>query len=237
MNKTGSGLALAVLCSFFSCISVAASELGIVSVQLLVPQRKGCTDSFMIYPYPVKPPTNDKKLKPLPKTMKGLRGALFDSGYSGRTVASKAYPSIGWRWRYIFQTAVEKSKLPLPHTAVTAYTWLDEIVPYAIPELKKVNMAERARIMRYNKAVEFWDLNNVDLENAATQEGKHPYDISFNQNWVARARLPEGNWWVVGTHRVTSLVFYWQEPIKIVAGSHTNLNLDEWNALVVQGDW
>jgi hypothetical protein len=211
---------------------------GIVVVKILVPQKKSSTDNFMVYPYPLRPPTNDKKLKSLPKKMKEFRAALFNTGYANRLTVSKTYPSLGWRWRYILDTAVEKSHLDFPHGVASAYLWVDQIVPYALPELRKINAAERLRIVRYNKATEFWDLNGVELENEATQAGKHPYDITVDKkNWVARARLPVGTWWVVGTHRLSDLVFYWQEPVRIIDGKITYLNLDEWNALVVQGAW
>jgi hypothetical protein len=220
--------------------AAAASKvpaLGIVRVNVLVPQREGATDSFMIYPYPIKPPTNERKLKPLPKNMKELRQALFDSGYSGRVNPSKVYPSPSWRWRYIFQTAVEKSRMPLPNNVVSVYGWVDAMIPYVLPELRKVKAAERTRIARYNKAVEFWDLNNVDLENQATMTGRHSYEIAVDKKWIGRARLPVGTWWVVGVHKLPSLVFYWQEPVKITQGGTTSLNLDEWNAIIVQGSW
>jgi hypothetical protein len=231
-----------LLSTFFASVAAAApdavpSATGSVMVRMLVPERKAAKDNFIIYPYPVRPPTNDKELEPLPKTMKQFKMALLNSGYGGRTVASKAYPSQGWRWRYIVNTAIEKSKLPIPHNVLNAYTWVDEMVPYALPELKKVKAAERMRIVRYKKAKEFWDLYNVDLENLATQTGKHPREIAFDEHWVAHTKLPEGMWWVVGVHKVPSLVFYWQEPIKVVAGKLSTVSLDEWNALVVQGDW
>jgi hypothetical protein len=232
-------LAMATLVAFCTAAAWCSQpETGQVVVKILVPQTKGAVDNFIIYPYPIRPPKSTTELKKLPKTMKQLREALFSTGYSNRISTSKPFSAMGWRWRYIFQTAVAKSRDPLPENLADAYTWVDRIIPFVIPELKKVNLAESNRVKQYDKAVEFWDLNGVELENEATRKKLGPVEITFNEKFISRGDLVPGRWWLVGTHRVAGgLIFYWQEPFTVVPGYVNNVKLDEWNALFIQGSW
>ncbi len=208
-----------------------------VVIKIALTQKLKAINHFILYPYPVKPPRNVRHLTRLPKNMKQLKQAMLDSCYSNRI--SKDRPTSGrpWRWRYIYMDIVKKTRSSPPHTIFSAYQWIDDVTPLAISEIKKINAAERERLVRYNKAVEFFEVNGQEIENEATMRGLRPIEVQFNDREISRGHLPAGRWWLVGIRKVTGLMFYWQIPINVVPGKPISITLDEWNALLVHGNW
>ena len=50
-------------------------------------------------------------------------------------------------------------------------------------------------------------------------------------------RLAGGPWYVTGTHKVPGLTYYWQLPVTVEPGETKEVELNESNALVIEGAW
>jgi hypothetical protein len=214
-----------------------------IRVTINVPHNKDAIREFTAYPYPVEPPLMKAQPKPLPDDPeKGLRGFVMNSGYTNRTQALQAYPYNGWRWQYAFQAALRKSGLGVPHIMSEMYTWTDEMLPYVVPECKRLNQAEKERLRRYRACSQDAQENHVDFESDAVRKGLFPTEVviqRFNGRQVrfGNVKVAPGSWWIIGTHRVAGLKYYWNEPITVDEGQPNTVELNESNALLIEGGW
>lgn len=207
-----------------------------VNIFIRVPHNLKARDEFTAFPYPVKPPPISIPIKPLSIKRKNIEHDLLQSGYADRISDSTTWAGYGWRWRYAVAAAEKKSGLGYPHTMIDMYSWTHEMAPYVYPIILRINAVEEERTKRYDKATEFYENNSSDLENDATRNGLSSIILHIVQD-QAHVKLAPGNWWITGRHHVTGLIYYWQAPITVKAGQPVNLNLTEWNALLIQGAW
>ncbi|MBI4532740.1 MAG: hypothetical protein HY711_02240 [Candidatus Melainabacteria bacterium] len=203
-------------------------------IQIRVPHNKKAQDHFTAYPYPVKPPIAPT-VQPLPDKPKEIKGWLMQSGYTNRRANNFAYPLFGWRWEYAFSAAVRRAGCSVPHTILEMYPWCTSMVPYILPEIKRLNSAEQERRARYFNTVAQWQKDYVELENEATRKGLYPVEFRMVGGRQGCVRLQRGTWWVQGTHKVPGLMYYWQAPVTV--GEDCSVVLTESNALLIQGGW
>ncbi len=215
-----------------------------VKVVINVPHNIEAINEFTVYPYPMQPPRQKQQVKGLPETEKnGLRNMLITSGYTQRTQTSRAYPYGGWRWQYAYKAALRRSGLGSPHVVSEMYTWADEMMPYIKPECIRLNLAEKERTRLYQRAKEDYDETRVDSETESVRKGLFPVDVRIQkfdgrQTRFGTMKLLPGSWWLVGTHKVSGLTYYWNLPIVIDADEPPKtIELTEANAMVIEGAW
>lgn len=210
---------------------------GTVNLRIVVPQMKGAIDTFNIYPYPVKPPRITTPIKPLSVDDEQIVGVLMQIGYLNREKFTNPYPMLGRRYQYCYVEALRKYGGWRPHTIVTFKPWCQKMVPYILPEIMKSNEIEADRKVRYNKAMQEWEQNHMDLENDATRLGLESMPIKMRANGEGTIKVPPGSWWVSGNRKVPGLVYYWQMPVTLTAGDTSSFLLNDGNALLIQGGW
>lgn len=193
-------------------------------------------DTVKVYPWPVRPPKPviAGKLQEKPAELKPM---ILATGYSSKIDFRRPFPLYGWRWVHAFTVAHAKSGLGYPHTMLTMYSWTDKMVPYVVPEIKRINALEEARQEAWKRVNEDYEANHVELENEAAAKGLFPVEIKLDHQGVGQATLPPGNWWVSATRKLPDLKFYWQVPITATRGQTVNVQLTNVNAIVVQGGW
>ncbi len=212
-------------------------------VVINVPQNIDARNEFTFYPYPMMPPPAKQQHKALPETAKnGLKQMLLTSGYIQRTQATSAYPFNGWRWQYAFKAALRRSNLGVPHIMTEMYSWADDMIPYIKPEIVRLNLAEKERTQRYQRAREEYDETRVDVEADSIRKGLFPVEVRIQKfdGRVTRfgtARVLPGSWWLVGTHKVAGLTYYWNQPVEVQENQPKTVELTEASALLIEGGW
>jgi hypothetical protein len=194
-------------------------------------------DVLAVHPYPMKPPVIKSQPANLPEDPKDLKYLLLSTGYASRTNPDKPYQVGGWRWQFAYAEALRRSGLGVPHTLVSAYTWIDQITPYAARETKRWNDFETARFKRYKKAVEEYEKTRADVENDAVQQGLYPIELREHKGAYVAAKIPAGTWWLTCTRKKPGLTYYWQIPFTAGGGENVNITLDQANAMIITGGW
>jgi hypothetical protein len=220
------------------------AEEGMVQVRIRinVPQKIRANSAISVYPYPPRPPRNIIFSTPLPTKDKQIRGQLLNTGYAGRTSLDKTFPPGGWRWQYAMRDAINKSGANPPTTILTMYPWINRILPYMREEIAKVNEVEKDRKIRYQAICKDFEENGQDLENEAMQKGLSPVELRMRYRTGIRmlsgvANVTPGTWWVVATHKVPGLHYFWMQPITVVPGENMSIQLTQANAIAIQGGW
>ncbi len=216
------------------------SGTALLRLRVVVPHNKQAIDSFMVYPYPVKPPVV-KQPDGLPTSFKLIKGRIVETGYLNRQSGIKPIPTFGWRWEEAYNAglrhAAAKVGMGEPHTFATYYPWSSEMVKWVLPECRRINAQEDERWERYQGVNTEYNEKRVDIEMQSVRDGLFPLKMKRLSNFGASTNLPPGNWWVVGTHKVPGLTYYWNMPVSVPPGSSTNVVLNERNALVIKGAW
>jgi hypothetical protein len=213
---------------------VAPTEL---YVRINVPHNKKAVESLTAYPFPLMPPKIVKEISPLPTKRKDLKSMLLSAGYTSRWSHDVPYPPSGWRFQYAFQAAMRRSGLGYPHTIIEIYPWINNIMPYIRPQIELINKTEEERKERYDAAVSEYQKKYFEIQNEATRKGLFAIGLRFYKHGQAYARIPTGTWWIAGTHKVPGLMYYWQLPVTVAPGTTETVELNENNALFIQGGW
>ncbi len=217
-----------------------------VRVFINIPHNNNAVNNFIAYPYPINLPKkrNDKthQQNPLPTDRRQLRDLILATGYSSRDAGIRPYPTNGWRWQYAYHSALNKAHLTEPNAIGEIYHFADDLIPYARKECIRLNKVEDDRLERYQRAQDDCDQNHADYETEATRKGYGPVEFHIDKFFrghfnLAELRLGEGPWWIIGTRRVPGLKYYWQEPVTAVKGEVSKVELNEENALVIEGGW
>jgi hypothetical protein len=208
-----------------------------VTLSISVSQNQKYVDTFYAYPYPVRPPVNQTPQMSLPTRPKALRQYLLNSGYSMRLPRDRPYQTFGLRWNTALDNALKRHGGRMPMTIFGLYQWVDEMIPYVIPEVKRINAIEQDRTRRYNKATYEYQRDHTEVESEATRLGLTPQEIRINRKRTGTAQLPEGTWWIAGTHKVPGLTYYWQIPVSLTANDSQSFKLTEDNAIFIEGGW
>lgn len=214
-----------------------------VKISVNVPHNIDAHNEFTFYPYPMKPPPVRQPVKALPETARsGLQNMLLTSGYSQRTQPASRYPFGGWRWQYAYNAALRRSGLGVPHMMSEMYTWIDDMMPYIKPEVIRSNQAEKDRQQRYQRAKDEYEETRVDIESDSVRKGLFPVPVRI-QTFSGRvtrfgsARVLPGSWWLVGTHKAAGITYYWNQPVEIDENQPKSIELNEANALLIEGGW
>ncbi len=218
------------------------AEKAKLTIQVRVPQNGRVSNKFTVYPYPVEMPNPNPRLviAQLATTSDSLRNSLRTLGYSTRTGKAMPYPTAGYRTNYAFKRALKAYGGGQPHTLAELYRWIDDIYPYFETEILKSNEQERLRGERLAQMKEECASTQGEIETEALKKGLYPVDVRIS-SWqglgqLGEIELPKAKWWVVGTNKTLGLSFYWQEPIDLSKGNQ-HLNLNDANALIIQGAW
>jgi hypothetical protein len=210
-------------------------------IRVQVPHNKEPVDTFNIYPYPVEPAKIRRAVSNLVTAPADLKDVLYALGYSARISIENPYPAYGWRMIYAFKSAVRKSGLAFPHGYVEVNSWREEMRPYLLEEVLKSNAFERQRKERYKAAVDEFKETRTEIEIEALRKGLFPIYVYVRQGrGLTRegfALVDQDTWWIAGTHKVAGLVYYWQERVKLTGADEQVVDLNEDNALSVEGGW
>jgi hypothetical protein len=217
-----------------------------VRVFINIPHNANTVNHFIAYPYPMDLPKkrvdNQHFQSPLPTSKLQLKNLIMATGYSQRDAGIRPYPTNGWRWQYAYHAALNKSHLDEPGAITEMYRFADSLVPYARAECVRLNKVEDERQERYLRAQEDCEQNHQEYETEATRRGYSPVEVRPDKFFrghlnLAELQLGEGSWWVIGTRRVPGLKYYWQVQLNAVKGEVTTCELNEENALVIEGGW
>ena len=221
--------------------SEAKSNKVNLTIHINVPHNMRAVDSCRVYPYPVAPPRQKHPIAPLSTKSKEIQNQLQGLGYSTMSRVEKAYPSGGWRQQYAFRAAEAKSGEGLPHTVFTMYAWREAMEPYMRTEIIRINAIEKDRKERYEAAQQIFDEHRTDMEVQAFNDGLFPQDVLLRP-WHGNKKsgkisLDETNWWIVALHKTPGLQYYWLWPVKLSNAPEQLVELNEDNAIVIDGGW
>jgi hypothetical protein len=216
-------------------------EVTIVAT-VAVPHMKKCLTQVTAYPYPMKPPPVKVKVKLLPDKDKPLKQMMLSTGYFSRASLDVPYPPGGWRWQYAFQKAIKNSNMSLPHSIFEHYTWADRMLPFIKAQTKIYNSFERDRVAAYNNALQEFNDTRTEVEDVAMQRNMTPVPMKrvFLKSGKAglhyAGNLKSGKWWILATHRVPGLKYFWLLPTE-VGDKKERIVLNEGNAIYIEGGW
>lgn len=223
----------------------ATMKPGEVHMKMTVPQFVKPDAKFTAYPYTTKPMKMAIPIVPLADDKESIKAMLLNSGYENKLSLSKPYPDMGWRWQYAYNNALKKSHLSPPKLLVSVYPWRDKMVKYVLPEIKRINDIENARVTRYYQLLQDYEDNHKDEEMEAIRRGQEPLALRLRPlqkdskvyAFASDFKLTPGEWWITGQHKTPGLVYYWQYPITVNEGGVYNITLDDSNATLIQGGW
>jgi len=214
-----------------------------VFVSLDVPRHSSNTVSFCAaYPYPQVLPRKLHDLPRLETKTFAIKNLILQTAYARKTIRTVAYPQGGWRWQEAYERALKRSGREEPHLLTNLYPFIGDMIPYCREECKRINEIEDRRIERYNAAVNDLNQTKADVETEATRKGMVPVAVRYTKffpNGVRQGivKLMPGHWWIIATHKVPGLTYYWQEPLAVQPGEPAEIVLNEDNALVIEGAW
>ncbi|HEY9788190.1 MAG TPA: hypothetical protein V6D17_22570 [Candidatus Obscuribacterales bacterium] len=218
------------------------AQEGTVRVRISVPHKNRAVSTITLYPYPPRPPRIRQPIGKIDTKDKNLKAQLLNLGYAHRSALEKAYVPGSWRLQYALKAAVGKSGSRPPTNILTMYPWIWRTLPYFREEVMRINDLEAERRKRYQRAVKEFEENGSDIETEALQRGLSPLPLALKKleegtSQSGIAKLPSGNWWVVATHKVPGLSFFWQLPIYVNPGQNPTVLLTQSNAIVIEGGW
>jgi len=210
-------------------------------IRINTPHNLRAIDTCRVYPYPVPPPKRKAKIPEIKITDASIKTTLRAVGYTAVTYADKPYPSGGMRVQYAFKRAVANSGMSLPHNIFTMYVWEDNMIPYMRAEIKKINKIEEERDRRYLAAQSMVEEHKSDLELEAFNNGLFPHDVLMHP-WhgdrkSGSVEIEQTNWWIVALHKTPGLKYYWLWPVKLSDAPEQVVELNEDNAIHIEGGW
>jgi len=210
-----------------------------LTVWVNVPHYKNCTEVFTVYPYMTEVPKPLKAYGFNDTQYNRIREALVVQAFSAPVNERRPYPPQGWRFDYALKAAQRETGEWRPHTLVTIYPWVDRIYPVLRKYLSRSNDAEAARFDRCADFRKDYEERHIDVETEAMKQGLEPVDLRMMVYHLslkrAQVMLPKGNYWVTGVHKVIGLKYYWQEPVTIDGSGPKSVELNEANALLIDG--
>jgi hypothetical protein len=203
-----------------------------------VPHSKGCVDKFRAVPYLSEMPTALHTYGNLSEKYSDLKQSLYLLCYvAPQNPKIHRYSGQGWRFTYALQAAERELGEGPPHFLPEIQGWCDQMYPHLKKFIVRINEAESARTDRFNQTKDFYAENHTEIEYAALKKGYYPIDLKFMVYHLSLQRalvdLPEGKWWITGTHKVIGITYYWQEPIEVGPDKPNALELTEQNAMLI----
>ena len=221
-----------------------AAPTQLLKIQIHVPHNLHAQNYFSAFPYMPKPPVIKKLPGDLPTRDKQLKQQLLGSGYVQRLESNpdRFYPAGGWRWQNAYHAALRKKGGGEPHTMIELYPWIHQMLLFIKPEIERINAIEKERRLRYRIACQEYGETGAEKETEATKQGLYARPIQLARHMHGTvldgyAKLPPGEWWITGTHKLVGLTYYWEQPVRIEAGQDLTVELNEDNALIIEGSW
>lgn len=214
-----------------------------VHINLSIPHHSTNTVTTCgAYPYPTQPQKKRGQLRPLDTNVRSLKMLVQQTAYTRKHIRVVAYPGGGWRWQNAYARAKERSGQIEPFLLTNMYLFTNALVPYVHEEVKKINDFEQQREERYKQAVEDFKEERGDAETEATRKGLYALNVKFkkffaNGDRQGTVNLAPGQWWIVCSHKVPGLTYYWQQPVTVHENEPTVVTLTEDNALLIEGAW
>jgi len=214
-----------------------------VTLWVNVPHYKGCTEKIKAVPYLSEIPIPNHTYGSLSENYGDITDGLYTLCYiAPQNPKLHKYSGQGWRWTYCLDQAKREAHLGTPHVLPEARAWSEAMYPYMKKYIVRSNEAEGLRTERYRQARDDYDEQHTEIEYAALRKGYFPVDLNFIVYHESLRRavidLPEGTWWITGTHKVIGITYYWQEPIKVGPNERNTIQLTEQNALLIDsGAW
>jgi len=209
-----------------------------VTLWVNVPHYKGCIESFKAVPYLSEIPVPLHTYGSLSERYGDIKDSLYILCYvAPQNPKLHKYSGQGWRFSYCLDQAKRESGLGMPHVLPEARAWCEAMYPYVHKYLVRSNEAEALRADRLRKARADYDETHSEIEYAALKKGYFPVDLNFIVYHESLRRavidLPEGTWWITGTHKVIGITYYWQEPIEVGPDKPNTMQLTEQSALLI----
>jgi hypothetical protein len=213
-----------------------------LTIRLYVPQMLKRTDTFCINPFTTPPPKIAIQVFDLPENGPGLKQKIMNKGYNNRQSFIKPYSDGGWRWQYAYQHALKRSGITEPHIFFQMYNFAEDLYPWVLPEVKRINKIEKERLKTYYALITSYTDNHKDEEMDALRLGLEPVKLNLlpiKKGGALETSLyiSPGDWWITGTHKIPGLIYFWQEPVKIHDGDKLTVELTDANAILIQGGW
>jgi hypothetical protein len=207
-----------------------------VTVWVNVPHYRDSIQKFRAVPYITEIPTPLHNYGPMSEKYADLKDSLYILCFLAPQNAQKhRYSGQGWRFTYCLEAAKREAGLGTPHLLPEAREWCEQMYPHLHKFVVRSNEAEALRHDRCTQAQQDYQENKGEFEYAALKKGFFPIDLKFTIYHLSLFRsvteLPEGNWWITGTHKVIGITYYWQEPIEVGADKPNGVVLTEANAL------
>lgn len=223
----------------------AAANLTLVPfyINISVPHHSNSTvTSCTAYPYPIQPLRRNNPMHLLDTNYYTLKKLIEQTAYTRKSLKVQAYPVGGWRWQYAYAVALRRCGQDEPHYLLSFIPFVNAMLPYCHEEVKKLNDTEVKREIRYRQAVADSQAMRADAETEATRRGVEPQAVRFKKFFAtgdrqATIKVAAGQWWVVATHKVPGLTYYWQQPMTVHEDQNNVVTLNEDNALTIEGAW
>jgi len=209
-----------------------------VTLWVNVPHYKNCVDKIQAVPYMTEIPLPLHTYGAMSEKYGDIKDSLYVLCYvAPQSPKSHVYSGQGFRFTFCLNAAKRESGLGIPHLLPEARAWCEAMEPYVHKYIVRSNEAEALRHDRLSKAKSDYDETHTEIEYAALRKGFFPIDLNFIVYHLSLRRavvdLPEGTWWITGTHRVLGITYYWQEPIEVGPDKPNTLQLTEANAMVI----
>ncbi len=207
----------------------------VVVVSVNVPRNRGAKDNFVLSPYPLVAMKRPEMLN-LPLDFDQLKEIIKRTIYFRWRNMPEDVPD--WRIDGAFTQALKKSGKHMPGNEIGLDAWIDNFLPFMAVQIKEINLKEKARKARYELMAEVPDDFRLEAEKNAKLQQRIPMAVRVGQIRrglrQGRVKVLPGTWWLVGTHAVAGMIYYWQEEFEIMNGPRL-LELNEDNALIIQG--
>jgi hypothetical protein len=202
-------------------------------------QGQNCIEKLRAVPYLTDVPQPLHTYGPMSEKYGEIKDSLYILCYVAPQNATKhIYAGQGYRFNACLEAAKRESGLGVPHLLPEAKAWCEAMYPYIHKYIVRSNEAEALRRDRAAKAKSDYDETHTEVEYAALKKGFFAVDLNPIVYHLSLRRavvdLPEGTWWITGTHNVMGISYYWQEPIEVGPDKPNAVELNEANALVIE---
>ncbi len=206
-----------------------------------VPHNNNALDNFIAYPYPLTPLQVTAFKTNLPTDSDKITELLKNELTANKWLIDDAFLRQGFFMQDAFKNALNDCNLP--KTGKFDPAWLEQVTTAFKLQAILSNKRELERKDRYDNLVKYVSEDEEGLKDKADAAKLSPVRIPVSQLrhnlWQGCEWLGEGTWWVVGTHRLPKLTYYWQVKINVPedatlkTGDAQYLQLTEQNATAI----
>lgn len=212
-------------------------------VSIYVPHNNNAIDNFIAYPYPFPPPLEMSAFKTdLPTDSSKVEQLLKDELSARDWLIDGAFLKRGAFMQDAFLRALRDCKLPL--SGKFDQGWLEQVTAPFKLHLMQSNQREEERKQRYKEIADFATDQGEAIKEKSEAAGLCPIRIPVTQLrhslWQGCNWLGEGSWWLVGTHKLPNLLYYWQVKVTVPqdaafeSGDAQYLQLTDQNAAAIE---